>query len=153
MKVKDYFRYFRLKAKLRRRMTDIKETMALRTVVDVYAKYVCKMNHWPLMEYDNPSKEFCDTGFAFMNGYLKALHDNGLEFQNGMVKKRDIAHEMPGGAFDYYLKDAIAETMTKSIEVLRAMLEQYEYSQQNINVIVSAFEKRIKESNYEKNPV
>ena len=43
--------------------------------------------------------------------------------------------------------------MTKAIEVLRAMLEQYEYSQQNIKVIVNEYEKKIKESYYEKNPV
>ena len=71
------------------------------------------------------------------------MHDNGYEFQNGLVKKRDIMNEMPCGALDYYRKDAIADTKSKAVEVLKRVMEKYETSKQNINVIVNDFEKEI----------
>lgn len=80
-----------------------------------------------------------------MNGYIKALHDNGLEFRKGLVKKRDITHDMPIGALDYYRKDAIKETKNIAIDTLQKVLEKYETSKTNIATIVSDFRKSIEE--------
>lgn len=78
-----------------------------------------------------------------MDGYIKAPHDNGLEFQNGLVKKRPITEEMPCGALDYYRKDAIRGTKLHAVEALQKVMEQYETSKMNIATIVSAFKKEI----------
>ena len=32
-------------------------------------------------------KEFCNIQFSFIDGYSKALYDNGLKFKNGKVVK------------------------------------------------------------------
>ena len=144
--IKKILNYLRLKAKMESRMVAINETMALREVCDVYAKYNCKKNGWPKYTPNGWLRgEFCEISLAFMNGYSKALHDNGFEFQNGLVKKRDITHEMPCGALDYYRKDAISETKDKAIEALQRVMEKYETSKANINIIMNAFKEEIKE--------
>ena len=135
--------YLRLKRNLRRRMADITETMELRKAMDVYAKYVCKMRGWPVLMHDGYSLYFAEVSFAFMNGYCKALHDNGFEFRNGLVKSRDITEDMPCGALEYYRSDAIAETKQKAVDTLRTVLYRIESSKENVNTIVSAFEKEI----------
>ena len=135
----------KLENELQDRMTRIDETMELKEVSDVYAKYVCMMNGWVSQIGDMLSAEYCEVSFAFMNGYIKALHDNGLEFRNGLVKKRDIVDEMPGGALDYYRKDAVRDTKRECIAALERVMAQYETSKANINTIVSAFRKEIKE--------
>ena len=128
---------------MRQRMVDITEMMELKKVVDVYAKYVCKMQGWPVLMHDGYSLYFAEIGFSFMNGYCKALHDNGLEFQNGLVKSRDITEDMPCGALDYYRSDVIDDTKRKAVEALRTVLYRLEKSKTNINTIVSEFEKEI----------
>ena len=133
----------KLEREMQDRMTCIDETMALREVTDVYAKYVCMMHGWRDSIGNYVGDEFCEVSLSFMNGYVKALHDNGLEFQKGLVKKRDITEEMPCGALDYYRKDAIADTKAKAVEALKQVMEKYETSKQNINVIVNDFEKEI----------
>jgi len=135
----------KLENELQDRMTRIDETMELKEVSDVYAKYVCMMNSWNSQFGDMLSAEYCEVSFAFMNGYIKALHDNGLEFRNGLVKKRDIAEDMPCGALDYYRKDAVRDTKRECIAALERVMAQYETSKANINTIVSAFTKEIKE--------
>ena len=144
MKAKELLEFIRLKWKLESRMVEVKETMALQEVSETYAKYVCKMHGWQDRVPGGYTDHFCAIGLALMDGYIKAMHDNGYEFRNGLVKKRDIMNEMPCGALDYYRKDAIAYTKTKAVEVLRRVMEKYETSKQNINVIVSAFEEEIK---------
>ena len=126
---------------LQDRMTRIDETMELKEASDVYAKYVCMMNSWGTLL----SLEYCEVSSAFMNGYIKALHDNGLEFRKGLVKKRDITEDMPSGALDHYRKDAIRETKVFAIEKLREVMERFETSKTNIATIVRAFEKEIEE--------
>ena len=127
-------------------MAAVNETMTLRETMDVYAKYVCKMHHWDDKAPNGMlTAQFCEISLSFMNGYSKALHDNGFEFQNGLVKKRDITHEMPCGALDYYRKDAISETKDKAIEALQRVMEKYETSKANINTIMNAFKEEIKE--------
>jgi len=135
----------KLEREMQDRMTCIDETMALREVTDVYAKYVCKMYGWNDRWMGDYTDHFCSIEFAFMDGYIKALHDNGLEFQNGLVKKRDITEVMPCGALDYYRKDAIRDTKRECIAALEKVMAQYETSKANINTIVSAFRKEIKE--------
>lgn len=134
-----------LEREMQDRMTCIDETMALREVTDVYAKYACMRHGWRDRIDNYVSEEFCEVSLSFMNGYIKALHDNGLEFRNGLVKKRDITNEMPCGALDHYYNDLIAKTKTKTIEQLREVLSKYETSKTNINFIVKAFEEKIKE--------
>lgn len=145
MKMKELLEYARLKWKLQGRMVEIKETMDLTDASSVYAEYVCRMQHWPVDVLSGLSANFCEVSFAFSNGYIKALHDHGLEFRRGLVKKRDITNEMPMGALKYYREDAIADTKKKAVDALRSVMKQYETSQQNINVIVNAFEEKIKE--------
>ncbi|UKK52643.1 hypothetical protein [Prevotella sp. E2-28] len=143
MKIKKLFDFMLLKWRIGLNMVEVNETMALKEVSETYAKYVCKMHGWEPRWFDDYTAHFCAISFALVDGYIKALHDNGLEFQNGLVKKRDIMNEMPCGALDYYRKDAIAETKEKAVDVLKQVMEKYETSKQNINVIVNAFEKEI----------
>lgn len=144
MKLKKLLEFIRLKCKLGSRMVEVTETMALQEVSETFAKYVCKMYGWNIGEPGNfYTDHFCAIQMAFMDGYIKAMHDNGYEFKNGLVKKRDIMNEMPCGALDYYRKDAIADTKTKAVDILRRVMEKYETSKQNINVIVNDFQKEI----------
>ena len=134
-----------LEREMQDRMTCIDETMELREVTDVYSEYVCDMHGWPKWYMGLLTDYFCEVGLSFMNGYVKALHDNGLQFQNGLVKKRDITEVMPCGALDYYRKDAIRDTKRECIAALEKVMARYETSKANINTIVSAFRKEIKE--------
>lgn len=141
MSIKKLREYFLLIKTLRKRMVAIKETMDLAEVTDVYAEYVCKMHNRSKWYMGGLTDFYVEIGQSFMNGYIKALHDNGLEFKNGLVKKRDITHDMPCGALDYYRKDAIKETKDIAINTLQKVLEKYETSKTNIATIVSAFRK------------
>ena len=145
MIIKKILEFIRTKNKLARLMVEVNETMDLRDSAETFAKYVCKMHGWEPRWFGDYTNHFCAVESAFMDGYIKSMHDNGFEFRNGLVKKRDILEEMPCGALDYYRKDAIDDTKTKAIEVLRVVMNKYETSQQNINVIMNAFEKMIKE--------
>ena len=144
MRTKELLEFIRLKLKLGSRMVEVTETMALQEASETYAKYVCKMHGWEPRWLGDYTDHFCSVELAFMDGYIKAMHDNGYEFKNGLVKKRDIMNDMPCGALDYYRKDAIADTKAKAVEVLKQVMEKYETSKQNINVIVNAFEEEIK---------
>lgn len=144
MTARELLAFIRLKAKHDSRMVDIKETMALQEAAETYAKYICKMRDWKVRWMGNITYEFCSIVDSFMDGYIKAMHDNGYVFKNGLVKKRDIMEEMPSGALEYYRKDAIAETKAKAVEVLRRVMEKYETSKHNINVIVNEFEGELK---------
>ena len=139
-------KYLKMRSALRERMTTINETMALKDMVDIYAKYVCKMNGWKVEIGSGLSMIFCDLGLAVMNGYNKALRDNGLEFQNGLVVKRDIANDMPIGALEHYKKDIRAKARRDDAELLERVLEGFKMPKSNINTIVSAFkEEQLKE--------
>lgn len=144
MTAKELLAFIRLKAKHDSHMVDIKETMDLKEAAETYAKYICMMHGWRDSIGNYVGDEFCSIVDSFMDGYIKAMHDNGYVFKNGLVKKRDIMEEMPLGALEYYRKDAIAETKAKAVEVLRRVMEKYETSKQNINVIVNEFEREIK---------
>ena len=137
----------KMEREMQDRMTCIDETMALKEVSETYARYVCMMHGWESRLFGGYTDHFCAISFALMDGYIKAMHDNGYEFQNGLVKKRDIMNEMPCGALDYYRKDAIADTKEKAVETLKQVMEKYETSKQNINVIVNDFENEINKEN------
>ena len=126
-------------------MVAVKETMDLAEVTDVYAEYVCKMNNRSKWYMGGLTDFYVEIGQSFMNGYIKALHDNGLEFRKGLVKKRDITHDMPIGALEYYRKDAIKKTKDMAVDTLQKVLEKYETSKTNIATIVSDFRKSIEE--------
>lgn len=145
MKIKKLFDYMLLKWRIGLNMVEVTETMALQEVSETYAKYVCKMHGWQPRWFGDYTNHFCAISLALMDGYIKAMHDNGYEFQNGLVKKRDITEEMPCGALDYYRKDAIRDTKRECIAALEKVMAQYETSKTNINTIVSAFRKEIKE--------
>ncbi len=132
-----------LEKELQDRMTRIDEMLDLKEVTDIYAKYVCMMHDWDTTLGGYVTDHFCEVSLSFMNGYIKALHDNGLKFERGLVKKRDITEEMPCGALDYYRKDAIRETKAFAIEKLREVMERFETSKTNITTIVRAFEKEM----------
>lgn len=134
-----------LDIELQYRMVRIDEMLDLKEVTDIYAKYVCMMHNWNTMWMGRCSDHFCEVSLSFMNGYIKALHDNGLKFERGLVKKRDIIEEMPCGALDYYRKDAIKETKVFAIEKLREVMERHETSKANIATIVRAFEKEMED--------
>lgn len=143
--MKAYIKHFKLMRQLGKRMTNINEMMDLKEMADVYSKYVCKNNKWNIYFFSEYSKEFREISLAFIAGFTKALHDNGLEFRNGLVKKRDITNEMSIGALEYYRKDAIAETKAQAVEVLQKVMEKYETSKTNIATIVNAFKNEIME--------
>ena len=143
--MKNLIEYFLLTKMLRKRMVAIKETMDLAEVTDVYAEYVCKMHNQSKWWMGGLSIFYVEIGQSFMNGYIKALHDNGLEFKNGLVKKRDITRDMPLGALEYYREDAIKETKDMAVDTLQKVLEKYETSKTNIATIVSDFKKAINE--------
>ena len=145
MKIKKLFDYMLLKWRIGLNMVEVTETMTLQEVSETYAKYVCKMHGWQPRWFGDYTNHFCAISLALMDGYIKAMHDNGYEFQNGLVKKRDIMNEMPCGALDYYRKDAIRDTKRECIAALEKVMAQYETSKANINTIVSAFRKEIKE--------
>ena len=145
MNIRKLFDYMLLKRRIGLNMVEVTETMALKEVSETYAKYVCKMHGWEPRWFGDYTNHFCAISFALIDGYIKALHDNGLEFQNGLVKKRDITEVMPCGALDYYRKDAIRDTKRECIAALEKVMAQYETSKANINTIVSAFRKEIKE--------
>jgi len=134
-----------LEKELQDRMTRVDEMLDLKEVTDIYAKYVCMMHGWDTTLGGYVTDHFCEVSLSFMNGYIKALHDNGLKFERGLVKKRDITEEMPCGALDYYRKDAIRETKAFAIEKLREVMERFETSKTNITTIVRAFEKEMEE--------
>ena len=134
-----------LERELHDRMTRIDEMLDLKEVTDIYAKYVCMMHDWDTTLGGCVTDHFCEISLSFMNGYIKALHDNGLKFERGLVKKRDITEEMPCGALDYYRKDAIRETKAFAIEKLREVMERFETSKTNIATIVRAFEKEMED--------
>ena len=133
------FKYFKLKSELRKRMQEVNETMAIKDAVDVYAKYVCKMNGWSVETPGGYSLIFCDLGLAFLNGYKRALRENGFEFQNGLVVKRDITNDMPYGALRCYKEDVQNEVQEADAELLMKVLEKFEIPKSNINTIVQAF--------------
>ena len=54
----------KLENELQDRMTRIDETMELKEVSDVYAKYVCMMNSWNSQIGDMLSAEYCEVSFA-----------------------------------------------------------------------------------------
>jgi hypothetical protein len=132
-----------LEKELQDRMTRVDEMLDLKEVTDIYAKYVCMMHGWDTTLGGYVTDHFCEVSLSFMNGYIKALHDNGLKFERGLVKKRDITEEMPCGALDYYRKDAIRETKAFAIDKLREVMERFETSKTNITTIVRAFEKEM----------
>ncbi len=136
-------KYLKLRRELEKRMTVVNETMALQEVTDIYAENVCKMNGWRIhVGFNGLSYEFCDIGFAFMNGYNKALRDNGLEFQNGLVKKRAITSDMPIGALKFYDENIRAKAKEEAIRCLRSVLSRYE-PQVNVNTIINDFVKEL----------
>ena len=137
-----FLKYLKLRSELRKRMATINETMALKDMVDVYAMYVCKMNGWKVDIGSGLSPMFCDLGFAFMNGYKKALRDNGLEFQNGLVVQRDITNDMPIGALKHYDEDIRAEAQRADAELLARVLAEFKMPKSNINTIVETFKER-----------
>lgn len=138
--MKKLLKYLKLRSELGRRMTVINESLALKEMVDVYAENVCKMNGWKVhVGYDGLSREFCEIAFSFQNGYEKALRDNGLEFRNGLVRKREIVNDMPVGALKHYDETIKEATLQDAIKALRKVLEDYGEPKSNINTIVSAF--------------
>lgn len=144
MTVKELLEFIRLKIKLGSRMVEVTETMDLQQASETYAKYVCKMHGWGIKWFGDFTDHFSAIELSFMDGYIKAMRDNGYQFKNGLIKKRDITEEMPYGALDYYREDAIEDTKARAVEVLRNVMKKYETSKQNINVIVNAFEEEIK---------
>ena len=136
---------------LNKRMTVIDESLALKDMVDIYAENVCKMVGWKVRAgYDGLTREFCEIAFAFQNGYKKALRDNGFEFKNGLVKKREIVNDMPCGALRHYDEKIKDEALHDALTTLRQVLNGDGEPKSNINTIVSAFNKAMKANKAEK---
>lgn len=139
-------RYLNLVSKLRKRIQKIPATMALRDITDVYAENVCVLNGWKkYQEYPHLSNVYCEISFAYMNGYIKAITDNGFEFREGLVKPIDPDKDSLGGSHEPYdrkIKNAVKE---EAINKLRDVLCKYEKSLNNINCITRDFEKALKE--------
>ena len=135
-----------LKRALNKRLVSVKETMDLKKVADVYARYVCAMNNWKVdVGYGRLSMTFCEVAFSFQNGYTKALMDNGFEWQNGLVKKRPITDDLPSGALKLYDEDLIKKTRTEAVRVLKEVLTQYGEMPANIETIANTFKAKLKD--------
>ena len=134
-----YRAYTKLKKELEKRMVVVKETMSLQHAAEVYARYVCRMNGWSVEIGSGYSYMFVDTELAFINGYRKALADNGFDFKNGLVCKRDITEDMPSGALNHFRKDIVEETLKEDSETLVKVLKRFKMPDSNINTIVEAF--------------
>lgn len=133
-----------LMSKLRERTKKIKATMDLKDITDVYAENVCKLNHWKKWQgYPYLSDIYCEISFAYMNGYIKAINDNGFEFRDGLVKPIDPKKDSLGGSHEPYDKKIKDATKKEAIEALRKVLCRYEKSLNNINRIASDFEMEI----------
>lgn len=139
-------KYFNLISKLRKRMEKITATMTLNDITDVYTENVCELNGWHKYKgYPCLSDIYCEISFAYMNGYIKAITDNGLEFKEGLVKPIDPDKDSLGGSHEPYdrkIKNAVKE---EAINKLRDVISKYEKSLNNINCIVNDFEKKLKE--------
>lgn len=95
--------YFNLMSKLRERTKKIKATMDLKDITDVYAENVCELNRWKKWQrYPYLSDIYCEISFAYMNGYIKAINDNGFEFREGLVKPIDPNKDHLGGSHEPY---------------------------------------------------
>ena len=120
--------------------------MALQDITDVYAENVCELNGWKKYQgYPYLSDIYTEISFAYMNGYIKAIADNGFEFREGLVKPIDPNKDYLGGSHEPYdrkIKNAVKE---EAINKLRDVLCKYEKSLNNINCIASDFEKALKE--------
>lgn len=138
--------YFNLVSQLRKRIQKIPATTALQDITDVYAENVCKLNGWKkYLGYPYLSDIYCEISFAYMNGYIKAITDNGFEFREGLVKPIDPNKDSLGGSHEPYdrkIKNAVKE---EAINKLRDVLCKYEKSLNNINCITRDFEKALKE--------
>ena len=147
--------FFKLRKNLDDRMVEIDETMNLQKVADVYGECVCKMNGWPVHVRGGYSIHFCEQGFSFMNGYNKALHDNGLCWKNGMVKPIDPNRDIPCGALEFYDEKLRQQILDEAIQALRGVMEYFEpNSKTNQNTIVEAFkEKMMYKENPENQPI
>lgn len=138
--------YLSLVAQLRERMQKIPATMALQDITDVYAENVCELNGWHKHEgYPYLSDIYCEISFAYMNGYIKAITDNGFEFREGLVKPIDPDKDHLGGSHEPYDRKIKNAAKEEAINKLRDVLCKYEKSLNNINLIANDFEKALKE--------
>ena len=129
---------------IRKRMTVVEETMDLSDASEAYAKGVCKMNGWPVnVGRGFLSDEFVDVSLAFMAGYIKSMRDNGLEFKEGLVTKRDIAEDMPSGALKYHEEEIRKRVIEDVTIVLKGVLSKHSQSLQNVNHIMKEFKERL----------
>ena len=134
------FKFSRLKKALEKRMTVVGETFALQEASETYARAVCITYDMPISVMGCYSWEFVEISFAFTNGYCKAIHDNGFEFTNGLVRKRDVAHEMPCGALEEMFREKVE---TEAITALQKVLDEYEANNYNRGVLLEAFKKEM----------
>ena len=138
--------YFNLVSQLQKRIQKIPATMALQDITDVYAQNVCELNRWKKYQgYPYLSDIYCEISFAYMNGYIKAITDNGFEFREGLVKPIDPNKDSLGGSHEPYDEKIKNAAKVEAINKLRDVLFKYEKSFNNINCIVSDFEKALKE--------
>ena len=148
MNILKFLKFNWLKKALDKRLVSINEIMDLKEVSDVYARYVCEMNGWKVeCGYERLSMLFCEICFSFMNGYTKALRDNGLKWQNGLVKKRHITEDMPSGALRHYDQALITKTRNQAVKVLKEVLLSYGETPANVETIANTFKTKLKEKN------
>lgn len=141
-----FMRYFNLVSRLRKRIQKIPATMALRDITDIYAENVCELNGWKKYQgYTCLSDQYVEISFAYMNGYIKAINDNGFEFKEGLVKPIDPNIDSLGGDHKPYDEKIRNAAQKAAINTLRTVLSKYERSLNNINLIVNDFEKALNE--------
>lgn len=144
MKLKEKIEFFKYLKNLDKRMIEIDETMNLSKAADVYGECVCKMNGWPVETLGGYSYQFVEISLALVNGYRKALHDNGFCFKNGLVKPIDPDRDIPSGALKFYDERLRKKFIVEAEKALREVMIKYEPSStENQNTIVSAFLEKI----------
>lgn len=144
--MKKIIEYINLLAGMKLRMKVIGKYMSLSKVSEVYAECVCSMHKWPSKWIGGASEVFCEVSFAFVNGYIKALHDNGMKMENGLVVKQNILEYIPSGSVDEYIKKELNKNNENSAAILRQVLKKYGMTNSNINIIVENFVDTINEN-------
>lgn len=107
------------------KLTPFKEIVTLDKASDEYAEYCCRFNHWPKYASDSLlTKVFVEISLAFMNGYILCLHQNDLNFQNGLILKENRNH-IPSYMEDMMLKDEVRAERERVLEVVENVLKHY----------------------------
>ena len=145
MDLKIILSFLKIRRHFKKRYGVLKEVYDLSKMADIYTEYIFKKNNWEKYYAGFIKPEFFEISMAFTSGYIKALHDNGLCFQNGIVKKRSITEDMPIGGVGIYVAERVEKLkadVTKDLKEL--LIKKYGETEANATTIAHSFAEVIK---------